>query len=193
MREPLQIWFDKWRAEHADFPAYLRVSEQIKFIRDELSALVWAGVPFTGDPWCALDLCDRGITPHVIGEIPKSSSLSVRLPICLFERADLGIQLVMRWYGGGWLLSVMSEHPVESDLLPCLFHTTPPIEPEYTGNELAPVCFEGFPRDRIFGYHCENPRRWSACLPSQQVLWTVIFLCMRSVGAILPQAWATRK
>jgi len=192
VREPLQIWFDKWTDEYANSLAYFRdkANEQIMFVRNELAALVWAGVPYSkleseGDP-----RSDCKVSAYVIGE---HRSKSVRLPIYLFERTDLGLQFVMRGNGRDWRLSVTSERTIESDLFPCLFFTTPPIEPEYTGNELAECYFDGFPPDRIFGYHSENPRQWSACILNQQALWTVVFLCMRSVGAIQPQVWITRE
>lgn len=191
VRDPLQIWFDRWTAANATSPAYFRdgASAQIVFVRDELAELIWRDVPYAeraseGDPQS-----NCKVTGYVIGE---HRSLGVRLPIYLFARADLGIQFVMRGNGTDWRLSVMSERPTESDLFPYLFHTTPPIEPEYTGNQLAAAYFKGFPTDCIFGYHCEDPRRWSACL-DQPSLWTVIFLCMRSAGAIQPKAWRTRE
>lgn len=191
VREPLQIWFDKWTAEYANSLAYFRdrASEQIMFVRNEIAALVWTGVPYRESEGASQGQSCK-VSAYVIGE---HRSKSVRLPIYLFERTDLGLQLVMRGNGRDWRLSVASEQPIESDLFPCLFFTTPPPEPEYTGDELAECYFDGFPPDRIFGYHSENSRRWSACLLSQQALWTVIFLCMRSVGAIQPQVWLTRE
>jgi hypothetical protein len=186
VREPLQIWFDNWRAEYDSSTLYFKnaASEQIMFVRDVLAPLFWAGVPYSelaseGEP-----RGDCKITGFVIGE---HRSKSVRLPVYLLERTDLGLQFVMRGNFHDWKLSVTSERPIESDLFPYLFHTTPPIDPEYTGNELASVYFEGFPEDRIFGYHYDNHRRWSACL-NQRNLWTVIFLCMHSAGAIRPLA-----
>jgi hypothetical protein len=191
MKQPIQAWFDKWLAEHEGSDLYYKdaASAQVQLVRDTLAALVWADVPYwkranEGEP-----RTDCKVTGYVISE---HRSKSVRLPVYLFERADLGIRFVLRNNFYDWKLSVMSENPIQSDLFPYLFHTTPPIEREYTGDELAHVYFEGFPKDLIFGYHGADPRRWSASL-GDRALWTTILLCMRSVGGVKPMAWHTRE
>jgi hypothetical protein len=184
MKEFLQSWFDKWLLDSDSKLLWKeRALAQILFVRDEISALIWAGVPYE-------KLANEGaprnnvkITGYVIGE---HRSKSVRLPVYLLERPDLGIRIVLRGNFSDWKLSVVSERPIRSDLFPYLFHTMPPVGRGYTGNELSPVFFEGFPADLIFGYQEVDPRRWSASLGSREQLWTTILLCMRSVGAIQP-------
>ncbi len=182
MRIPLRIWFDEWTKEYGSSTYSLRdgASAQVMLVRDQLAPLVWADVPYEDRDREGEPRGDCAITVHVVGE---HHSKSVRLPVYSFERPDLGIQMVLRGNFYDWKLSVVSEQPIESDLFRYLFRTTPPA----TGHDddLSPSCFEGFPRDRIFGHHCEDPRRWSACL-SERALWTTVLLCMRCVGAISP-------
>lgn len=186
MKIPLQDWYDAWRAVHAE-TTLIYVSKdshgpylpQVHFVRDELANLVWAGAPRR----------DRSCV-NVIGE---HTSKSVRLPVYSLERSDLGLRIVLRYNYYDWKLSVISnDRPIKSDLFPFLFHTTPPIAPDYTGNELAPCYFEGLPKELVFGYHADNAGCWSASL-EERALWTTVFECMRSLGALTPHIWHTRE
>jgi hypothetical protein len=89
-------------------------------------------------------------------------------------------------------LSVDSKESINTNF-DGLFHTTPPIEPDYTGDELHSVYFEGFPDDRIFGYYSKNNRKFSAQIGSHESLWTVVFLMMRDLGQIKPYVWSTEE
>lgn len=197
MRRGLQNWYSAWLDEHASTDL-LYVSKnargetslpQVHFVRDELASLAWAGKLYEERPSEPPPRNDCRETAWVIGE---HRSKSVRLPVYSIERPDLGLRFVLRNNYHDWKLSVISETPIQSDVFPYLFHTTPPVDRDYTGDELAPCYFEGFPDDLVFGYQSIDPRRWSASLDSRS-LWTTIMLCMRSVGAIKPLVWHTKE
>jgi hypothetical protein len=196
MRVALQAWYDDWRAAHQE-TNLIHVNKtdsgepslsQVHFVRDTIATLVWSGVLYDNRPSEPPPRSDCRETAWVIGE---HRSKSVRLPVYSLERPDLGIRFVLRDNFHDWKLSVASELPIESDLFPYLFHASPPIEPEYTGNEFSSVYFEGFPEELVFGYHATDQRRWSASLGAQ-ALWTVVLICMRTVGAVKPKQWHTQ-
>jgi len=169
---PLQEWLDAHQPD--DNLIYKKgFWNQAVFVRDELTHLVASGLSYPQRQ--KMGVC-WAISSHV--------SKSVTLPVYLLYRPDLDLRLVMRGNFYNWKLSVASEKPIEADFTG-LFYTTPPVEPEYTGDELHPVYFEGFPPDLIFGYY-ENSdrRRWSAQLGSDRELWTTVYLIMRALGAI---------
>jgi hypothetical protein len=118
----------------------------------------------------------------------------VLLPVYSMERGDLGLRLILRDNFYNYKLSVVSYTPLDVDFTG-LCHTTPPPDPDYTGDPLNPVYFEGFPAELIFGYYAPSDRRkfsleiWGR----QSKLWTVVFLIMRARGALRPAEWATRK
>lgn len=194
MRQALQAWYDQWLNDHQSTnliyanPAKPQLG-QVHFVRDTLAALLWADT-FYGDlPREPPPRTDCQLTAWVIGE---HRSKSVRLPVYSLERPDKGIRFVLRDNYHDWKVSVISDRPIVSPLFEYLFHTTPPIEPDYTGNELSPVYFEGFPDDLIFGYHSENPNRWSAST-SERGVYTIVFEVMRQLGVLKPRTWHTRE
>jgi len=122
--------------------------------------------------------------------ISEHRSKSIKLPVYLLERGDLKIILRYNFYN--WKMSVICNKKIDANF-DGLFHTTPPIEPEYTGNELASVYFEGFPKDIIFDYYEETDKKvWSAELYSDQILWTTIYLILKAVGYVVPTEWTTK-
>ena len=125
--------------------------------------------------------------------ISTHRSKSITLPVVLFDRSDIGLVVVVRENFYNWKLSVMSEKPIDDDLFPYLFFTTPPVEPDYTGNPLASCYFEGFPREYIFGYHSENQKAWSAEFGGLSTIKHVLFLCLKAIGHVKPLAWKTRE
>jgi len=145
-----------------------------------------------------LDLC------HVIGHglsyrksqaclsvIGEHRSKSITLPVVQYERPDLGLTLTMRDNFHGLKLSVESAQPIGyADELACIFHTSPPVDPKYTGDPLHSVYFEGFPGGLVYGYYSDNPCRWSAEL-DQTPLRVVLFFIMRSLGQLKPLVWHT--
>jgi hypothetical protein len=186
MRIALHAWYNAWRAVHAETNLIFVSKDrhgpflpQVHFVRDELAKLVWTGAELHPTKDCVV----------VIGE---HTSKSVRLPVYSLERPDLGLRIVLRYNYFDWKLSVISDDPIKSALFPFLFHTTSPIAPDFTGNELDDCYFEGFPKELVFGYHVDNKRRWSASL-DERALWTTVFECMRSLGVLKPHVWHTRK
>jgi hypothetical protein len=152
--------------------------EQIRFVRDHLLYLVGSGLHFV----------DLAAIPDVIS---THTSKSILLPVYELSRDDIGLRLILRHNFHDWKLSVISERPIVVDFSG-LFHTTPPVAPDYTGNELADVYFEGFPKDLVFGYYeSSDKKRWSACIGGQHAVYTTVFLILRSLGVIEPCAWHT--
>jgi hypothetical protein len=151
---------------------------QLKFVRDRLTALVGMG----------LDYEDRKDITTVIS---THGSKSIDLPVYQLARGDLGLRLILRDNFYNWKLSVLSETPIKADFS-CLFHTTSPVAPAYTGNPLSSVYFEGFPSDLVFGYYDESDgRRWSAEIGDDYTLWMVVHAVMRSLGVVKPLTWHT--
>lgn len=152
--------------------------EQLQFFRDSITGLFCYGMDYED--------CDGIATV-----ISTHRSKSIILPVYKLHREDIGLTLVARSNFYDWKLSVISEIPINADFRG-LFHTTPPIEPEYTGNELASVYFEGFPKKYIFGYQGENRKQFSASI-GQEALWTTIFLILRDRGIIEAREWRTKE
>jgi len=152
---------------------------QMQFIRDSLVPLMASGL-----------IWQEG--KEIADVIATHRSKSIVLPVVEVTRADLGIRFTMRENFYNWKLSVLSERPVEVDFSG-LFHTTPPVDKSYTGDELASVYFEGFPENRIYRYYENDHRRFSAEIWGDRPMWTTVFLIMRSLGAIKPHEWHTRE
>jgi hypothetical protein len=126
--------------------------------------------------------------------ISTHGSKSVGLPVYELDRPDLGIRLILRDNFYNWKLTVMAGLPIVADFSG-LFHTTPPVEPDYTGNPLSACYFEGFPRELVFGYYEPSDKRhWSAEINGgDQALWAVVFLIVKALGAVKPFVWNTRE
>lgn len=154
---------------------------QVLFLRDYVTHLVGSGLYWE----------DRG---EIVDVISTHRSKSILLPVCEYTRKDLGLRIVLRNNFYDWKLSVVSERPVIADFAG-LFHTTPPVAPDYTGDDLRACYFEGFPESLVFGYYePSNKRRWSACLGDGEYgLMTTLFLIMKSLGAIAPLVWHTQE
>jgi hypothetical protein len=123
--------------------------------------------------------------------ISEHMSKSILLPVYLLERGDL--QIILRYNFYNWKMSVICNRKIDANF-DGLFHTTPPIEPDYTGNELASVYFEGFPKDLIFDYYEETDKKvWSAQCHNEQILWTTVYLILKAVGYVSPTEWTTKE
>lgn len=138
-------------------------------------------------------LIGMGLREGEIGRVISShTSKSIDLPVVEFARPDLGLRIVARNNFSDWKISVISERPIVADFSG-LFYTNPPVEPDYTGDKLSPVYFEGFPRELVFGYYdTSDKRRFSAEIYGNHSLWTVIFLIMRAAGEVKPMRYLTR-
>lgn len=151
--------------------------EQVSFVRDDLASLVGTGLPWES----VRDM------PRVVGE---HRSKSTSLPVYSLTRGDL--RFVLRDNFHDWKLSVISSRPVISDALPYLFEADAPRDPDYTGNDLHPLYFEGFPGDLIFGRYAANKYKFSACIGGRYAVWATVFEVMRALGLIPIQRSLTR-
>jgi hypothetical protein len=167
----LQGWFEIQRGATPDEMFYKDASgSQIMFVRDQVAALVFAGLPY-----------DEKQHVDVVGE---HRSKSVALPVYRLVREDLGLRIYLRDNFYDWKLSIDSAHPINCDFAG-LFKTGPAHDEQYSGRELASCYFEGFPEHLIFGhYGASDGRRWSASIGSRFALWTSLYLMMRSLGVI---------
>lgn len=153
---------------------------QLEFFRDRITNLFCVGI----------DYDDREGIATVIS---THRSKSIILPVLKLHRGDLGLTMVFRNNFYNWKMSVISEIPIVADF-GGLFHTTPPVEPDYTGNELADVYFEGFPSKYIFSYYEPSDKKtWSAEIGSDYGLWTTIFILLKARGVVKPVTWHTRE
>ena len=166
----LQDWFMSNRA--SEEMIYKKASEnQIMFVRDNLSCLV------------------TGKSNNVF-VISTHTSKSIKLPVYSLERE--GLQIILRNNFYNWKMSVISKQFIELDFSG-LFHTSPPIDPDYTGDSLASCYFEGFPEKLIFGYYdLSNHKKWSAEISSNYELWTVLFVVLHKTGGIKALKWSIR-
>ena len=189
MKEHLQPWYDKWLAEHRETDLiYVGrnargevLLHQVHFVRDDLSGLLWADVPYdrrgSAPP---RDSCKE--TAYVIGE---HSSKSVRLPVYSLERLDLGLQIVLRYNFYDWNVTVVSEAPIGADLRGFeLDYSRAEDRARYPDGYRAPgswgYCyFQGFPNELQFGPYSENPRKFSLCIGSDFQVYTFLWLLLR--------------
>jgi hypothetical protein len=177
MKVPIQDWYNSVTTK--DSMIYKGAStEQMMFIRDTLAYALSRGLFYE----------DR-VIPQVIS---THRSKSVDLPVAELSRPDLGLTIVVRNNFYNWKLSVETAAPLACDFTG-LFITSPPVEPDYTGDHLHPVYFEGFPRERIHGYYDTSDRmKWSAEIGGDYGLMTTIFLIMRALGAVQPHKYTTQ-
>jgi hypothetical protein len=154
--------------------------EQVSFIRDSLTPIVCWGLHYS-------------LNEQAATVISTHTSKSIRLPVVQIARPDMDLRLIVRENFYNWKLSVISSVPIEVNF-DGLFQTTPPVEPDYTGNPLASVYFEGFPENLVFGYYAPSDKKtWSAEIFGDHRLWTTVFLILKSLGVVKPMEWNTRE
>jgi hypothetical protein len=175
MKVPLQYWFVN-NIQRDDLRYKRAPEDQIAFVQDVLVPLFHQSHK--------KDSLRRAFV------ISTHTSKSTKLPVYLLERD--GLKVILRCNYHDWKVSVISATPIEANFL-TLFHTTPPIDPEYTGNELHPVYFEGFPQNLIFGYYEENKCKWSAKIRHEYDVYTMLHILLTSLGFIKPRKWHTRQ
>jgi hypothetical protein len=128
--------------------------------------------------------------------ISEHRSKSCTLPVVDIIH-DSGLTLTVRQNFYNWKLSVVSPKHLSEHLSEHLFdglcHTTPPVDPEYTGNPLNPVYFEGFPSDKIYGYFSQDRSRFSLELWQLDGIQIALFLIMRELGLRPALIWSSRK
>jgi hypothetical protein len=188
MNEHLQPWYDKWLEAHRDTDLICARAtkdeprlEQVHFVRDTLGGLWWADVPYEARPSASpRDDCKEDA--RVIGE---HHSKSVRLPVYLLERPDLGLAMVLRDNYYDWNISVLSETPVETDLRGFVLDYTRDGDRErfhdgyQPGRSWGYCFFQGFPTKYQFGPFSENPRRFSLWTTTPYEVFTLSWLLLR--------------
>lgn len=173
---------DKWTKR---FPAEEEMlwksaaGAQIRFVRDELGRIVFPGLTYA----------EMG---EKIDVVSTHRSKSIDLPVFGLFRDDLGCRIFLRNNFYNWKVSVSSGVPIVADFTG-LFHTSPPPEPEYTGNPLNSCYFEGFPEEIVYDYYDAGDKcKFSAEIHGDHSLWTTVFLIMRARGAVKPMFFHTR-
>ena len=157
-----------------------RYENQFIFVRDKLNGLMQN------------NLEREDITPVKV--ISTHISKSITLPVYYLQRKDLHIILRENFYN--WKMSVINPNFILADFQG-LFHTSPPIEPDYTGDKLSSVYFEGFPEELVFRYYEEQTEyyktKFSAEICSDYILYIAIYLILKSQGYIKPMIWHTKE
>lgn len=176
MNQDLQAWIN---AQNIDDKMSWKsgACNQALFVRDKVSSFIGVGLH-----WEQQRSLVRVIAEH--------RSKSIDLPVYQISREDLKVSFTLRNNFYNWKLSVISERPIEADFTG-LFHTTPPIDPKFTGDSLHPAYFEGFPEELIFSYYSNNKNKFSAEISDNYRLCMVLFLCLRDLGAVKPLVWHT--
>jgi len=171
MKQKLQEWFNE--NEVSDEMLWKKsYINQFMFVRDEIGGLV-----------------NRELGKVFV--INTRTSKSIKLPVYFMEKN--GLQLILKENFYNWKMSVISGKPIVADF-DGLFHTTYPVDIDYTGNPLSSVYFEGFPEEFIFGYYQKSEKmRWSAEIGSGYLLYTSIFLILKARGDIEPFRWSVKK
>lgn len=177
---PIQAWIDQ-QIVGDDMLWKGAWGHQLEFLRDDLQPLVSAGLSWR-----------KSREAEIARVISTHTSKSIQLPVVEFARPDLGVRFIVRNNFYNWKLTVLSERPIEADFGP-VFYTKPPPEPEYTGDHLHPVYFEGFPRDLVRGYWSQNKCEWSAEIYGDYSMWMVIHMCMRALGALRDCYYTTKE
>lgn len=197
MKVHLQPWYDRWLKSH-EGTDLIYVSKnargevslpQVHFVRDNLCGMLWADVAYDKrGPAPPRDTCKE--TCFVVGE---HTSKSVQLPVYSLERPDLGLQIVLRDNYHDWNVSVITEKPLNKDMLRG-------FELDYSrdedrkrfpnghkpGQSWGYCYFQGFPEEVQFGPHSENPNKFSLCIGSDYSVYTFIWLVMREIRGVGP-------
>jgi hypothetical protein len=182
MNTPIQ----EWMREHPvglDMLWEGPAGAQLGFVRDTLArGLMGRGLDL--DAYEEMNVCTV-ISEHM--------SKSIELPVYSIYRPDWGLRLVLRDNFYNWKLSVISEKPVLA-MFDDLFYCHPPREPDYTGDSLSSVYFEGFPGELIFGYYGPSDKKqWSAQIGSKYTLYMVIVTILRALGRTAPLRQHTKE
>jgi hypothetical protein len=159
---------------------------QIDYVEDTLLPIFLTGFKFKTHEEYEKEF------PKLVTVINSHCSKSIELPVFQLRRPDMDLRIILRNNFMDWKMSVVSDTPIQANF-DGIFHTTPPVERDYTGDDLGSCYFEGFPEDLIFGYHGESDgRRWSASIRGETGVTLAVFEMMRSLGKVKPLAWGTR-
>jgi hypothetical protein len=170
VKQELQEWFNENKVKNEMLweNGYI---DQFIFVRDNVGRLITRG-------------------EDKVFVISTHTSKSILLPVYSIETE--GLQIILRNNFYNWKMSVISDTPIAADFAG-MFHLVPPVDPNYTGDPLAPVYFEGFPEDLIFGYYAVSDKmKWSAEIFNDYLLYVVIFAILKAKGLIKPFEWNRR-
>lgn len=189
MKIGLQSWYRTWLKEHertnliyaggasGDGPRL----DQVNFVRDRLGhQLVWGDVPFEDREKEPAPNDDQRVTAWVIGE---HRSKSVRLPVYLIERPDLGVRFVLRDNFHDWNVTVVAEKPVETDLrgFELDFRDEEERMRWVPGGYWSYLLFQGFPNEFCCGPYSLNKRRFSLSIYTREEVYMLIALILRDL------------
>lgn len=196
MKVPMQAWYDEWRkapnnwnrryvpTDPKDGPSL----PQVHFMRDYLSSVVWADIPYAQRPYGPPPRDDCKETCFVIGE---HHSKSVVLPVYSFERPDLGIQFILRDNYHDTNISVISERPISASTLRGYsldFSESDKKrfkdEPWQRGQSWGYCFFQGFPEEVQFGPYSQDQSKFSICLGGEYSVYTFVWLIMREIREV---------
>ena len=177
---PIYEWA---QSNEVDDKCYYKAARerQISFLANNIQRLIGTGLDY--EVYKDLYLA-RVISSH--------TSKSVKLPVVEFNREDLGIRFIMRNNFYDWKLTVISKQCILADFAG-IFYTESPIEPEYTGDKLHPVYFEGFPSDLIKGYYSQNQKEFSAEINNDYDLWMVLHMTLRELMVLEDKKYTTKE
>ncbi len=179
MKQDLQEWFSQELNKQSDDLLYKTAfKDQVMFVRDDIRKLIATGLSYDD-------------AKHSASVISTHRSKSVILPVYMLERKDLGLTLIARNNFYNWKLSVISELPLDCDFRG-LCYTTPPTDPDYTGDPLHKVYFEGFPEEYIFGYYSENKSKFSLEIWGDYKFYCAVYNIMKATGSINHFKWSTK-
>lgn len=172
MKEHLQAWYNEWLREHKNTnllyvqrDAYKNVSlKQVHFVRDILGRLMFRDIPY--DKRETFNLAElegnyeltHHVSAYVVGE---HTSKSVRLPVYMLVREDLGLRLIMRDNYHDWNIAVESDNPVPQEVL------------EGISLDTAYCFFQGFPEKYRHGSYETDPTKFSICTYSDYDTYVV--------------------
>ena len=176
MKEHLQAWYLKWLDEnkntdlmYVDRGQHGPYLEQVHFIRDTIASLVFRGEEL---PTFEVELSSEKhpiqyrVSAYVVGE---HTSKSVRLPVFMFEREDLGVRFVIRYNFYDWNISIETLEDIPADIL------------DGFNLDTTYCFFQGFPAEYRFKGYNENNSKFSMCVGNSYELYTLIWLIMRWV------------
>lgn len=187
MREHLQKWYREWLKEHEETDLIYAGAggkpslHQVHFVRDTLSSIVNMGIRYEDLPKTDIGL---GYEERDAGfVISEHGSKSVRLPVYLLERADLGLKFVLRNNFYDWNITVVSELPVMADLEGFATDISPREKEEgrwqRPGDYWGYCFFQGFPDDMCLGPYAMDQSRFSIWMGTDYEVYAFVRLVVQ--------------
>lgn len=186
MKEHLQAWYSKWLREYKDTDLlYVQRSrngvylEQVHFVRDQLGRLMYRDLPYEQLETFKI-VVEEAKNPYEVSHVVSAyvvgehMSKSVRLPVYMLERPDLGLRLVMRDNYYDWNIAIESDTPVPREVLDGIR-----LDTTY-------CFFQGFPSEYRHGSYELDPTKFAICVGSSYdayiVAWNLKHFALRAAG-----------